>query len=190
MDFSHYTDYPVQLAMDLVNTRSPVSGDDRLGDVDGLRAFLDDVADHLWHPPWTLTQDDVEDVRQLRQQLRTVFHAASDAEAADLLNAVLRTSRAIPTVSVHEGAEPHLHFEPDDAGVAAWLGAVTGMGMSVVLCDHDIGRLGVCGSTSCEDVYIDTSRNRSRRYCCDTCANRENVAAYRRRRKPVTEPSL
>jgi hypothetical protein len=32
-------------------------------------------------------------------------------------------------------------------------------------------------------VFIDTSTNRSRRYCSDRCATRANVAAYRARRK-------
>ncbi|NNF63358.1 MAG: CGNR zinc finger domain-containing protein, partial [Acidimicrobiia bacterium] len=31
------------------------------------------------------------------------------------------------------------------------------------------------------DVFIGTSRNKSRRRCSDTCATRENVAAYRKR---------
>ena len=33
------------------------------------------------------------------------------------------------------------------------------------------------------EVFIDTSTNRSRRYCSDRCATRANVAAYRARRK-------
>ena len=85
-------------------------------------------------------------------------------------------------VSVH-GGHPHLHFEPQDAGVAPWLSAVTAMGLSVVVCDYGSDRLGVCDSHQCADVYVDTSRNRSRRYCSDTCASRENVAAYRKRHK-------
>lgn len=183
MDFSHYNDYPVQLAMDLVNTRDPVSSDDRLSDLDGLRRFLDDVGEHLWHPSWRLTEADLEEVRGLRLRLRSVFNADDDADAAAILNEILSASRATPMVSVHEGAEPHLHFEPEGAGVAAWASAVTAMGLAVVLCDYGSERLGVCGSSTCEDVYIDTSRNRSRRYCTDKCASRENVAAYRRRQQ-------
>jgi predicted RNA-binding Zn ribbon-like protein len=36
---------------------------------------------------------------------------------------------------------------------------------------------------TCPDVYVDTSRNASRRYCSDTCASRATVAAYRARQK-------
>lgn len=184
MDFAHYTDYPVQLATDLVNTRDPVDESDRIADVTGLGAFLDEVAEHLWHPDWVVTEDDVEEVRRLRLQLRAVFNAGSDGEAADLLNTVLTNTGASPHVSVH-GGTPHLHFEPEGRGVAAWLGAVAAMGLSVVLCDHGSKRLGVCNSSTCQDVFIDTSRNCSRRYCSDTCSSRENVAAYRRRHAAV-----
>ncbi len=180
MDFSHYTDYPVQLAMDLVNTRDPVDESDRIADPAGLKAFLDEIAEHLWHPDWDPDEQDVAEVRALRLKLRAVFNTESDAEAGDLLNVLLAESGATPRVSVH-GGNTHLHFEPEESGITPWLGAVTAMGLSVVLCDHGNKRLGVCSSARCQDVYIDTSRNCSRRYCSDTCSSRENVAAYRRR---------
>jgi len=84
---------------------------------------------------------------------------------------------------VHAGAEPHLHFEPMDASPARWLGAVTAMGLSTVLIEDGLDRFGMCGSTTCDDVFVDTSRNKSRRHCSDTCTTRENVAAYRERLK-------
>ncbi|MEO7071362.1 MAG: CGNR zinc finger domain-containing protein, partial [Nostocoides sp.] len=34
----------------------------------------------------------------------------------------------------------------------------------------------------CDDVFVDLSRNRSKRFCDAICGNRENVAAYRARR--------
>ena len=40
-----------------------------------------------------------------------------------------------------------------------------------------------CASPTCRDVFVDLSRNRSRRYCDSrTCGNRLHVAAYRARR--------
>ena len=182
MDFSHYTDDPVQLAIDLVNTLEVVSGDDRLSDLEGLRSFLAEIDEELWHPDWELTDADLENVRNVRERLRGVFAASDDTAAASVLNELLADAKATPMVSVH-GGRPHLHFEPGDADVAAWLASVTAMGLSVVVCDYGSDRLGGCDSEQCGDVYVDTSRNRSRRYCSDTCASRENVAAYRRRHK-------
>jgi predicted RNA-binding Zn ribbon-like protein len=42
-------------------------------------------------------------------------------------------------------------------------------------------RFGVCDALPCRCVYIDRSRNRSRRYCCQLCADRVAAAAYRER---------
>jgi len=168
------------LAIDLVNTREVVSGADSLDGLEGLRRFIAGIDPGLGHPTWDLTERDLVAVRSLRERLRQVFFAADDAIAAITLNELLTWARATPKVSVH-GGHPQLHFEPEGAGVAAWLAAVAAMGLSVVVCDHGSGRLGHCESHQCADVFVDTSRNRSRRYCSDTCATRENVAAYRRR---------
>lgn len=183
MDFSHYTDDPVQLAIDLVNTRDTVSGADRLEELDGLRTLLSGTAAELGAPAWDLAEHDLAEVREVRERLRRVFATDGDEDAAAVLNELLGEARATPTVSVH-GGRPHLHFEPEGATPAAWLASVTAMGLSVVVCDHGSDRLGVCDAHQCADVYVDTSRNRSRRYCSDTCSTRENVAAYRKRRRP------
>jgi predicted RNA-binding Zn ribbon-like protein len=39
----------------------------------------------------------------------------------------------------------------------------------------------VCAAQNCDSVHVDLSKNRSRRFCSTTCANRVNVAAYRSR---------
>ena len=44
-------------------------------------------------------------------------------------------------------------------------------------------RFGVCDALPCRCVYLDRSRNRSRRYCCQLCADRIAAAAYRERSK-------
>ncbi len=169
--------------MDLVNTRSPVRDRDLLQTVDDLATFLAEISPEWLMPRWELTEQDVADVRRLRVQLRAVFNAANDADAAAVLNDVLTGVHATPRVSVHDDVPPHLHFEPLTSGPAPWLGAITAMALAVVLVDHGSERIGVCSSTGCQHVYIDTSRNRSRRYCSDTCATRENVAAFRRRQR-------
>ncbi len=183
MDFSHYTDEPVALAMRLVNTRSPYRNEDRLDSVDELRAFLGTISETWRAPSWQPTVEDVAAVQVLRARLRAVFNAPDDATASRILNEILADVHATPRVSVHDDVPPHLHFEPAGADPADWLGAVTAMGLSVVVCDHGSPRLGVCGSEKCEHVFIDTSRNCRRRFCSDRCATREHVAAHRRRAK-------
>lgn len=182
MEFSHYTDEPVRLAVELVNTREAFSDTESLQSPEDVERFLDEHAPGWPRDRWRLTEADLHDVRALRARLRAVFNAGDTESAAEGLNEILGDVEATPRVSTH-GDGPHLHFEPADAGVARWLGAVAAMGLSVALIEGGIERLGVCESSTCEDVFVDTSRNRSRRHCSDTCTTRENVAAFRRRRR-------
>ena len=47
----------------------------------------------------------------------------------------------------------------------------------------ELARLRVCAADDCEDVVVDLSKNRSKRFCDGGCGNRANVAAYRARRR-------
>ncbi len=182
MDFTHYTDRSVRLAVDLVNTLNPVSGRDDLADPEDLEDFLAEY-DGAHEGGHELAEHDLAEVRLLRERLRRIFEAPDEERAAALLNELLLQVEAVPRLSVHAGSQPHLHFEPLGAAPARWLGATTAMGLATVLCDWGKERLGVCDSSTCRDVYVDTSRNRSRRYCSESCTSRENVAAFRRRRR-------
>jgi predicted RNA-binding Zn ribbon-like protein len=177
MNFTHYTDRPVRLAVDLVNTLRPVDGRDQLGEVAALRAFL---AAH--DQDEAAGEGDLERVRELRAGLREVF-AAGDAEAAAArINRLLEWAGATPRVSAHDG-DPHLHFEPGGAGLAGRLAAATAMGLAIVLCEDGVARLGICASASCRDAFVDMSKNRRKRYCSESCASRESVAAFRARHR-------
>jgi predicted RNA-binding Zn ribbon-like protein len=56
------------------------------------------------------------------------------------------------------------------------------MALVDVVRSGETARLGACAAEDCDDVVIDLSKNRSRRYCEKGCGNRANVAAYRARR--------
>ncbi len=47
----------------------------------------------------------------------------------------------------------------------------------------ELDRLKTCAADDCDDVVVDLSRNRSKRFCEGGCGNRENVRAYRDRRR-------
>jgi predicted RNA-binding Zn ribbon-like protein len=183
VDFSHYSDDPVHLAVDLVNTYEIYSRVEHLEDVADLEAFLDEHTEGWARPDWRLTESDVQEVRALRSRLRDVFLAADDHEAAARLNGILADASATPRISIHDHADPHLHFESPGAKPSRWLGAITAMGLSVALIDGGFERFGRCSASACDDVFIDASRNRSRRHCSASCTTRENVAAYRRRKR-------
>ena len=46
--------------------------------------------------------------------------------------------------------------------------------------------IGRCQARGCARLFVDQSRNRSRRFCGNTCASRTTVAAYRARQRPRT----
>lgn len=178
MDFSHYTTKPVELAVALANTEGITQ--DGLSDSTELIEFLDgyrDMWDGVAKPP---KKTDLEAVRRLRSSLRQVIESGDEDVAADRVNELLESYGATPRLSTHSG-HPHLHFEPIESSIVCWLGATTAMGLASVIVEHGVERFGVCDSGTCQDVYIDTSRNRSRRHCSNTCSTREAVAAYRKR---------
>lgn len=173
MDFSHYTDDAVTLAVDLVN--EPL---ERVRDID---AFIDTHCIHRGR----VTARDVHDINVLQGRLREVFQAAAagDArEASRILNALIDEAAVRPEVTDHDG-EWHLHYTPVDAAFARRLTAATAMALAGVLVSFGPDRFKVCGADDCDDVFVDVSRNTSRRYCGDRCANRANVAAYRARQR-------
>jgi predicted RNA-binding Zn ribbon-like protein len=183
VDFTHYTDAPVRHAVDLVNTRSVTTGADELDDLDALRAFL---AAHDEPGGDRLGPGDLEATHALREGLRAVFDAPDAATGAEHLNRLLDSAGATPRVSIHGGRGPHLHFESLQAGTIERLAAATAMGLATVLCEFGAERFGVCDSSTCNDVFIDSSRNRCKRYCSDGCSHRENVAAFRARKRAAT----
>ena len=179
MDFSHYTTKPVELAVALVNTRGVET--DTLSESTELSEFLGQFR-NLWEgvakPP---RKSEVDDVRALRESLREIIESGDEELASKRVNRLLDAYGATPRLSTHNGT-PHLHFEPVESAMICWLGAITAMALASVIVEHGVERFGVCGSGGCHDVYIDTSRNRSRRHCSNTCSTREAVAAYRKRK--------
>jgi predicted RNA-binding Zn ribbon-like protein len=171
------------MAVALVNTdERAVAGHDHLVSLDDLNAFLEH-----WHELWDgdsqpPEEDDVTRVDRLRRRLRSVFEAETEQDAVATLNLILVDNGAVPRVSLH-GGEPHMHFEPGGDAFSRWLAVVTGMGLATVLVDQGLARFGTCAAGDCRDVFVDTSRNRSRRHCSTTCSTREAVAAHRRRRR-------
>lgn len=185
MNFDAYTDLSVVTAVDLVNTLDRSSGDDRLTRTDDLAAFLAAHRDSYRRP---LTPTDVEEVRGLRDRLRQVFTVHDEGFVVGLLNGLLAEASALPQLTDHDGEPWHLHFTPPESSLVAHMAAEAAMGLIIVIRDHGLDRLRVCSATGCSRVFVDTSRNRSRRYCDPaTCGNRTNVAAYRARQRAAAE---
>jgi predicted RNA-binding Zn ribbon-like protein len=123
-------------------------------------------------------------MRRLRQRLRTIFTFASAGDKENVVtavNALIADSRAIPRLVEHDGLAAHLHYTPPDAPLDQRFAAELGVALAIVVRDHGLDRLRICAAPDCENVLVDLSKNRSRRFCSTQCANRQHVAAYRRR---------
>jgi predicted RNA-binding Zn ribbon-like protein len=175
MDYDTYGSNAVEIAIDLANV-------DR-ADPAWVRTFLD--AHDEWFTDGTafeLTGAEDAAVGQTSSLVREVALAASQPEVMARLNALLALASPKPYATDHDG-ELHLHYAPADAGAVEQLTTTVAMGLSQVVVQHGWQRLGVCSAENCGNVYVDTSRNASRRYCSNTCSSRSTVAAYRARQR-------
>jgi predicted RNA-binding Zn ribbon-like protein len=166
---------------ELINTGRSRSGE-------GLRTVAD-VAEfgrrYAFHPR-AATSSDAPRLRAHRQRLDAIAMAcqAGEEEAAtSMLNALLAQTGAIPQIVAHDGRGPHLHVSRPSAPLADRVAAQLAMGLAGLVVTGETDRVRTCQSPDCRDVFIDFSRNRSRRYCDNrTCGNRVHVAAYRARK--------
>lgn len=169
-----------QHAVDLANTWSPnTDPSELLPDVTAARAFLQGRVAGAGNAD----QRDLEVLLEARRALREVMTAPSDVVTVDRLNDLLRRHPVHPLVSGHDGRDWHLHLADDDRPPGELLVATAVFGLTAWLLESGMDRRGQCTDHACDDVFVDTSRNHSRRYCSTTCSNRANVAAHRARQK-------
>jgi predicted RNA-binding Zn ribbon-like protein len=129
------------------------------------------------------TESDRSGITALAGQLRAVFGALDrddvDAAAAHL-NALLTASPAHPHLAKEDGVW-HLHHHAVDAGLVPMCTAICAEGVARLVGTGRAQRLGTCAATDCERVFIDVSKNASRRFCSTLCQNRTKAAAFRER---------
>jgi predicted RNA-binding Zn ribbon-like protein len=174
MLFAHDTEVALAAAAALVNTES----EGGLDDVADLDAF---VTEWGWTGSRRHTRAELDAVRGLRPRLRQVWHADEDT-AAGIVNELLRETGALPQLVKHDGWDYHLHATPPHAPLADRMAVEAAMAFVDVIRMGELGRLRVCAADDCQDVVVDLSKNRSRRFCEYGCGNRVAVAAYRARR--------
>ena len=182
MEFGRFSDKAVGTAVGLVNTLQPFSERrDELQDVADLKAFLTRFG--YERDAATAGEADLNSVRALRSQLRAVFHLQDEDERVKVLNTIASQAQVVPEMTNHDGTGWHVHFGPADLPLHRRLAGETSMALMLASCEEGCYRLGTCQSNSCDDAFVDTTRNHSQRYCCGTCATRQRVSALRARRR-------
>jgi predicted RNA-binding Zn ribbon-like protein len=176
MLFAHDTEVALAAAAALVNT---LDGDEEhLPDPTALDEFV-----RAWG--WTGrregTRAELNAVRALRPRLRQLWAGDKD-EVVAIVNGLLRDARALPQLERHDEWDYHLHATPPDAPLATRMAVEAAMAFVDVVRGDELSRLRVCEYPGCDNVLVDLSKNRSKRYCDAGCGNRAAVAAYRARK--------
>jgi predicted RNA-binding Zn ribbon-like protein len=170
---------------ELINTGRAAAGDE-LRTVADVQEFGDRYAFH-GNPAGP---GDLARLRALRARLDGVAVACEsgdDPAAIEMLNALLAETGAVPQIVAHDGRGPHIHVSRPAAPLSDRIAAHLAMGLAELVVAGESQRVRSCASPTCRDVFVDLSRNRSRRYCDSrTCGNRLHVAAYRARRSAAS----
>jgi len=187
---------PGSLAVELTHTRSTER--DRLTDYDALLEWAEregvvspEQAARLREEATTHPRragDVHAEAVRLRDAVYRILRAAGDGQAADAedlaeLNAMLRRA-AEHRVLVQEGVDHAWGWTAggsDELDAPLWPVAQSA---AELLTSEWTDRVGVCAADTCQWLFIDESRNRSRRWCdMSDCGTREKVRRFRARAK-------
>ena len=136
------------------------SAPDTLTSPDELAAVY---ADHGWTGRFDRDEAELQAVRELRPRLRG-FWELDKADVVALVNALLAEARATPQLVDHDGVGWHIHATPPDAPLPQRMAVEAAIAVIDVVRAGELARLRVCEAADCDDVVVDLSKNRSRRY--------------------------
>ncbi|MFC5181292.1 CGNR zinc finger domain-containing protein [Actinomadura harenae] len=187
MDYNSHSDRVVTAAVELVNVLTPGERRGRRYEPPSDPRERSDAANAVWGDAGDdtrRTEAELAELAAVALRLREVFEAVAGGDvddAAARVNRMLDDTAARPRLARHDGEPWHLHFHGADSGLTAEWGGPCATGLAVVLGSELHDRLGVCTAPVCDRVYVDTSRNGTRRYCSTACQNRVKTAAFRAR---------
>ena len=147
---------------------------------------------HRFSPPIRITTEDVAQLHALRTRLREALTDDGDSSGgtaeeretrvAHLTNELFTETRAQPQLRKHDHWDWHLHAVPNESGIAERTAADVAIALADVVIEGETARFGTCAADDCRALFVDLSRNRSKRFCDrGNCANRTHVAAFRAR---------
>ncbi|WP_043624840.1 CGNR zinc finger domain-containing protein [Nonomuraea candida] len=185
MNFNSHTDAVVRVTVSLVNELTPGERRGRAFSVPrDLGAAATEAVRAVYSANREITEAEGAELAEVAARLRTVFTAlaGNDIDSAAIqVNALLEETRARPMLERHDGEPWHLHFHGKGGTVAGEWAASCATGLAIVLGSEFSDRLGVCTAPHCDRVYVDVSRNGTRRFCSTACQNRVKTAAFRAR---------
>ncbi|MBZ0321244.1 MAG: CGNR zinc finger domain-containing protein [Anaerolineae bacterium] len=182
---SHYNEQLIQFVVDFANTYDPFLDEPEfLRTPADLQEFL---AKHPFEISGPLTETEFIRICQLRDRLRDIFLRLETSEPVEIqrvINGLLEATPVNLQASLSGGGPIEIKYEiPTTVALVERLAVQTGLGLTLALQQYGPERLKVCAAAPCQEVFIDVSKNKSRRFCGERCANRYNVAHFRERQR-------
>jgi predicted RNA-binding Zn ribbon-like protein len=172
-------DSGADLAVALVNTWDTYDDPhEHLVGLDELRTFLRLVGRE--EAARLAAETDLAEIRRLRDRLRRVFDTGDVGEAARVLNEVADEAGAVPRLESAGGAWT-VRYGPNERSVAAHIGAAAAAALIEIVHAHGLTRFGTCSAPPCTGAFVDRTKNRRKRYCCELCADRAAQQHHRAR---------
>ena len=172
------------LFVDFVNTRHAYDGVtyESIGTDGELSEWL---GEHDLPAPYTASR--LPALLELRECARRIAEAIAAGEAissadSESLNRALGEAGGRIVLMTDDTGRSHVAFESEDADDAATFQIA--LSLARFLESGERHRLKLCDNPGCDFVFLDTSRNNTRRWCfMRYCGNRTKVREFRRRQQ-------
>lgn len=155
---------------------------DRLDDPGWLKAFLRQRGLEAPVPPDPATRFALGELRARMRSAVEALAAGGPPDEADVaaLNRALEQAAFHPRL-VREGKGYRLEQVPSAEGWPLVIGRIAAS-FAELIAQEDLRRVKICANADCRWVFLDESRNRSRRWCDHrTCGNLIKVRRFRAR---------
>lgn len=176
-----YEAHQAQFVEDFINTYDPFLDEpEHLREPNDVHRFLESNGIQIQEP---VTHSTLQQVRDLRTKIRGLWLSETLDDLAEEINPLLGRTQISVQVEPDD-ANLNLRFDMlQETPLIQRLAIECARGLIAIVQHYGLERMCYCAADPCQDVFVDTSRNKSRRFCSDRCANRYNVAAYRDRQK-------
>lgn len=123
---------------------------------------------------------------ELRSAMWSVVEAlVDDADVSDDDLARIDNALGGPVLRrglVNDGAAFRVELEPAKRDWV-WVASEIAASFAALLGTHEAHRMKLCGNPDCRWVFYDESKNRTRRWCADSCGNLIKVRRFRKARR-------
>lgn len=169
----------LRFAVELVNTHPGASrsGTDELSSPAELIALVTSVG---YTGRFDRDEAELAEVVATRQLLHDVWELSRD-DAVPVVNDMLRDAAALPFLVRHDGLDWHLHATEASAPLAERIRVEVGLALFDAIRSNEWSRLRSCAAEDCTGIFVDLSRNGSKRFCSVRCSNRVNMIEHRAR---------